>query len=102
MDTARLISMNIVPSPNPHGLQIFSIQSIELVQETGDSWWLAAETECGHTIGVRPYFEDEIFCVVVAKDGAPIRSYSGGKGSHAHKVFRGFESAYFGFCRNVE
>lgn len=87
--------MNTIPSPNPHNIQLYNIQSIDLVEDVDGTWWLEATTACGHNIGV--IMLSDSFGVHVSKDEHTVRLYSGGPGSDAEQVFLGFHKEYFGF-----
>ncbi len=90
--------MNTVPSPNPHGIRLYDILSVDLVEDVAGTWWLEAATACGHTIAVIGAFESPVtFGVLVSKDDCTVRRYAGGAGSDAEQVFNGFHKEYFGF-----
>lgn len=93
--------MKQVPAPNPHGIELYDITSIDIVEDVDGTWWLEAATVCGRRIAVI-MFADSRFGVNVSEEGRTVREYSGGPGSHAEQVFRGFHDEYFGFRSTLD
>jgi hypothetical protein len=95
--------MNTIPSPNPYGIQLYDILSVDLVENVDGVWWLEAATACGHRIETVMFDQEALrpgrmtFGVRISKDDREIRSYVGRLGSDAEQVFNGFHKEYFGF-----
>ncbi len=84
--------MKTVPSPNPHGIRLYDIVSIDRIEDVDGVWWLEAATACGHVICAIKSADS--FSVYVLKDARYLRQYSGGPSSDAAKVFDGIYDGY--------
>lgn len=91
---------DFIPSPNPNGIQIYDIVSIERVEEVDGFWWIEARAACGHSISVASPQGSGTpkYGVLISTGDTPstyrtVRHYSGDEGSDAERVFKSFLDA---------